>query len=265
MRGLILAAGEGKRALKVTGSYLKCLFPISDRSDTLLGTLISQLHAAMIQDLVIVGGYRYNELQAFLSRFCSRTNIYTEYILLNASPECSQGPIFSFLRTESECSSNDQCLLLPADTLFHPRLFSWLSSLEDSFASFPDKTIHLVYADYLLGISDKSQIIACDSNSQVSDIRTYKAWKKLSFASSSSPKVMIPIVIFPNSFFLVARRGVESGFTQVIQLLIDLLMNGSEWKIYAHHFKAESWIFQDFDNPADFQKVSSLLKKIQEE
>ena len=260
MRGLILAAGEGKRAQKVTGSYLKCLFPISDRSDTLLGTLISHLHAAMIQDLVIVGGFRYNELQAFLSRFCSRTNIYTEYILLDARPECSQGPIFSFLGAESECSSNDQCLLLPADTLFHPRLFPWLSSLEDSFASFPDKTMHLVYADHLSGISDKTQIIACNSNSQVSDIRPYKAWKKLSFASSSSPKVMIPIVIFPGSFFLVARRGVESGFTQVIQLLIDLLMNESEWKIYAHHFKDESWVFQDFDVPADIKKLEKMLE-----
>ncbi|MHA1746816.1 MAG: NTP transferase domain-containing protein [Promethearchaeota archaeon] len=260
MRGLILAAGEGKRAQKATGSYLKCLFPISDRSDTLLGTLISQLHAAMIQDLVIVGGYRYNELQAFISRFCSRTNIYTEYILLDARPKCSQGPIFSFLRAESECSSDNQCLLLPADTLFHPRLFSWLSSLEDSFASFPDKTIHLVYADHLSGISDKTQIIMCNSNSQVSDIRPYKTWKKLSYTSSSSPKVMIPIVIFPGSFFPVARQGVESGFTQVIQLLVDLLMSESEWKIYAHHFKAESRVFQDFDVPTDIKKLEKMLE-----
>ena len=265
MRGLILAAGEGKRAQKITGSYLKCLFPISDRSDTLLGTLISQLHAAMIQDLVIVGGYRYNELQAFLSRFCSRTNIYTDYILLNARPECSQGPIFSFLRTESECSSNDQCLLLPADTLFHPRLFSWLSSLEDSFVSFPDKTIHLVYADHLSGISAKTQIIMCNSNSQVSYIIPYKKWTKLSAASYSSPKVMIPIIILPGSFFPVARQGVEKGFTQVIQILTDLLREESEWKLFAHHFKTESWVFQDFDDPEDLLKIQLLLNQLKEE
>ena len=263
MRGLILAAGEGTRAQKVTESYLKCLFPILHPADSLLEILLTQLLEANISDLVIVGGYRYGELQEFLSKFFSFNRIYAEYILLDARPACFHGPLFSFLRAEPECSSNDHFLLLPADTLFHPRLFPWIASLDVSFSSFPDKIIHLAYTDHLSAISDKTQVITCDSHSQVSNITSYKNWKKLAVAaSSSSPKVMIPIILFPSALFPVAHRGVEKGFTQVIQILIDLLREKNDWQIITHHFKAESWVFQDFDVPDDILTLQSYLSSM---
>ena len=260
MRGLILAAGEGKRARKATGSYLKCLFPISSPTETLLGMLISQLHKANIRDLVIVGGYRYGELQTSIHRFITQKKLNNKHVLLDARPECSQGPIFSFLKAEFEFSSIDNFLLLPADTLFHPHFFPWLVSID--FARFDANSIHVFYTDHLTKISMTTRIFEVTSSLSkeiVSDILPYKKWKKLPASFSSSPKVMIPIILLTGSFFLVDRRGVEKGFTRVIQILIDLLRNEQEWEIVAHHFKAESWVFQDFDVPDDILKLQSIL------
>ena len=259
MRSVILAAGEGKRAQEVTGSYLKCLFPILHPTNTLLGILLSQLHEAYLVDQVIVGGYRFEELETFLPHFFSRNNIYDDYVLVDARPLCSQGPIFSYLRAESECSPEDQHLLLPADTLFHPQFFHWLSSID--FSPYSDKTIHVMFTEKVGDISNKSQIITCDSNQEVSNIQSYKNWKKLPSSYSSTPKVMIPVMVLPGSFFPLARQGVEKGFTQVIQILIDLLSNSheSEWNIIGHQFIADSAVFQDFDVPEDIKKLKKML------
>ena len=66
MKAIILAAGLGSRLLPLTADRPKCLVPAGSR--TILEHQLLALRAAGIDDVTVVGGYRYDRLVEFVDR-----------------------------------------------------------------------------------------------------------------------------------------------------------------------------------------------------
>ena len=66
MQAVILSAGIGSRLLPLTREIPKCLVEVGGRS--ILDRQLDALHAAGIEQAVIVGGYRYRQIGAHLAR-----------------------------------------------------------------------------------------------------------------------------------------------------------------------------------------------------
>lgn len=64
MKAIILAAGLGSRLLPLTADRPKCLVPAGAR--TILEHQLHALHAAGVTDVTVVGGYRFDRLDAFV-------------------------------------------------------------------------------------------------------------------------------------------------------------------------------------------------------
>jgi choline kinase len=66
MQAVILSAGIGSRLLPLTREIPKCLVEVGGRS--ILDHQLDALHAAGVEQAVIVGGYRYRQIGAHLAR-----------------------------------------------------------------------------------------------------------------------------------------------------------------------------------------------------
>lgn len=64
MRAIILAAGLGSRLLPLTADRPKCLVPVGGR--TILEQQLSALRSAGVTEVAVVGGYRFDRLEAFV-------------------------------------------------------------------------------------------------------------------------------------------------------------------------------------------------------
>lgn len=64
MKAIILAAGLGSRLLPLTADRPKCLVPAGAR--TILEHQLHALHAAGVNDVTVIGGYRFDRLAAFV-------------------------------------------------------------------------------------------------------------------------------------------------------------------------------------------------------
>src|SRR5688572_7496408 len=68
MKAIILAAGLGSRLLPLTADRPKCLVPAGDRA--ILEHQLHALHAAHVTYVTVVGGYRFDRLEAFVATLC---------------------------------------------------------------------------------------------------------------------------------------------------------------------------------------------------
>lgn len=110
MKAIILAAGQGSRLLPLTADRPKCLVPVGGR--TILEHQLAGLHAAGIEDVTVVGGYRFDRLTEFAERLPApqRPNlIYNPFFAVSSSigsvwaaRELLDGP-FCLLNGDSVC------------------------------------------------------------------------------------------------------------------------------------------------------------------
>jgi L-glutamine-phosphate cytidylyltransferase len=108
MKGIILAAGEGKRLKALSGNRPKCLLELGGRS--LLSYQVEALAAAGVQDLTLVTGYQRTCLEAL--GFRTIPNPYYAQTNMVASLLCA----------ENLLDGHDDLLIAYADILYEPRV-----------------------------------------------------------------------------------------------------------------------------------------------
>ena len=69
MRAIIISAGQGTRLLPLTMKAPKCLIEVHGR--TILDHQIQALHAAGINEIIVVGGYRVAQIRDHLARLAA--------------------------------------------------------------------------------------------------------------------------------------------------------------------------------------------------
>ena len=110
MKAIILAAGQGSRLLPLTADRPKCLVPVGGK--TILEHQLASLRAAGIDDVTVVGGYRFDRLTEFAERLPAAerpTLIYNPFFAVSSSigsvwaaRELLDGP-FCLLNGDSVC------------------------------------------------------------------------------------------------------------------------------------------------------------------
>ena len=209
MQGLMLAAGMGKRLGKYTKNSTKCMLPVNGK--TLLEYAIESLLTANIHKLVLVVGYKGNEVKSFIS------GKYPEMEI-----EFVDNPIYDktnniyslFLAAEQLCE--DDTILLESDLIYDPTIISEIVNHKDNnlavvsqFESWMDGTVTLLDEERnISGILGKANFQWNDINTYYKTVNIYK------FSKEFSCKYYVP--------FLNAYRqayGENEYYEQVLKVI----------------------------------------------
>ncbi len=119
MKGVILAAGISSRLRPLTDSVPKCLLEVGP--GTILGMTIENLIANGIGDVVIVTGYRGDQIRAYVRE--SFPALDAEFVTNDRYEETNN--IYSFFLTERAAAGED-IVLLDSDIVFDRRIIGLL-------------------------------------------------------------------------------------------------------------------------------------------
>lgn len=119
MRGIILAAGFGKRMMPLTKDTHKSLVKIAGR--TVLGRIVEALEINDITDLTIVTGYHAQELQDYLNKNYPQLNVQWVH---NADYQTTNN--IHSLALALEHMPSDDAILVECDLVFDPAILEQL-------------------------------------------------------------------------------------------------------------------------------------------
>jgi choline kinase len=119
MRAIILAAGIGKRLGEISGDRPKCLLEFDAIS--LLHRHITLLEQYGASEILVVTGYREDEIQASLDSLDIDIKVSTEF-----NPDYESGSIISLWTAHSFLESGDDIILMDADVLYDPEILKTL-------------------------------------------------------------------------------------------------------------------------------------------
>lgn len=116
MQAVILAAGMGKRLGELTKNNTKCMIKVN--GITLIERVLNQLSSFPLERVIIVIGYKGNELKAFLGYFYNGLSI--EYIENPIYDKTNNIYSLSLVKRELQ---EDDTLLIESDLIFDDSLF----------------------------------------------------------------------------------------------------------------------------------------------
>ena len=119
MRAIILAAGIGQRLGTKYAGLPKCLLQFGGKS--LLQRHIEILNDLGIGRIIIVTGYRYDQIEAVLERVESRAPVET---IIN--PNYEMGSVVSLYRACNFLTDGADTILMDADVLYEPEVLGRL-------------------------------------------------------------------------------------------------------------------------------------------
>lgn len=112
MRAIILAAGQGSRLAPHTNDRPKCLVELAGR--TMLSRQMAVLQAGGIEDIVLVGGYRADQLSGLSAR-----------VLVNEAFDRTN-MVHSLFCAEAALDGNDDILIAYSDIVYEARVLEAL-------------------------------------------------------------------------------------------------------------------------------------------
>ncbi len=121
MPAIILAAGVASRLLPLTDTTPKCLLHVGAK--TILGHTIDNLHTAGIADIVVVTGYRGDQVREFIASRYAGLNVT---FIHNPLYETTNN-IYSLWLTKDR-ALGEEMLLLDSDILFDWRILPLLAA-----------------------------------------------------------------------------------------------------------------------------------------
>lgn len=119
MKAIILAAGVGQRLGEISGGMPKSLLQFDGVS--LLHRHISILEKLGIEEVLVVTGYKKEEISTALSGIRSSIVIDTVY-----NPDFESGSVISLYAAQAILETADEFLLMDADVLYHPDILQTL-------------------------------------------------------------------------------------------------------------------------------------------
>jgi choline kinase len=119
MKGIILAAGRGSRMGFLTNEHPKCLTELAGRP--LLEWQIEAMRKADVQDILIVGGYRKSDLEAYGCK-----------LIENPRWECTN--MVRSLMCATRVLEQETCIVSYSDIVYHPDAVTRLARLKAEIA-----------------------------------------------------------------------------------------------------------------------------------
>ena len=227
MQAIILAAGMGKRLGELTKGHTKCMVKVN--GETLISRLLKQLDRCKLHKIILVIGYKGNELKEYISTLQIHTPI--EYVKNDIYDKTNN--IFSLFLAKDALLTDDT-LLFESDIILE-------DSIIDLLIQTPDKDIAIVdkYEPWMDGtvvtIDEENRIERFVPKNQFKYTETadyYKTVNLYKFSKDFSTSMYVP--------FLEAyckSLGTNEYYEQVLRVItmIDkssikaLPLQGNKW------------------------------------
>ena len=249
---LLLAAGKGERMAASGKKTPKVMIPISSRFPGSLELNILTLNRLHVKSIFVSLGSEIRTLTKHLKSVC--VNINTDLSVVNASRVYKKGPLYSFLAAKEYLIKEELFALMPADTVFHPKVFDVIQNL-----TFESGKCYLLY--YETVSPQHSDVIIITDTSETDNVIEVKYYKDEQNPGKGPYKVMVPIIFINGLFFVFAEAGLEaSDFskTKVIELII--LYARSTKRFVAIPVNHAGITHVDLDTADDFKKVSKVIE-----
>lgn len=256
----ILSAGEGNRMKQSGKNLIKPLIPLSEKLPGSLELNILALDQLKVKYITVSLGAEFDMIFYHLKKLPA---IRVPLKIIDARPDYKKGPVYSFLAGLETLISDPLFALMPADTIFHPKIYDRIKDYEfdDSFGYILYYECEHAKENDIILLTDEienSKVIRLERFSNLSNINKNI---KENLISNPKAKIMIPLVFLPNSFFIYVQAGLEScGFSKnkVIDFLIPYV--NSTKKFRAIQISGLSTCMVDLDTKEDFEKVKEMLK-----
>ncbi|NCB02366.1 MAG: aminotransferase class I/II-fold pyridoxal phosphate-dependent enzyme, partial [Spirochaetia bacterium] len=243
MQAIILAAGMGKRLKNLTEHNTKCMVEVN--GVTLMERMLTQLDSLALRKIIIVVGYKGEELIEFIHTLPVKTTI-----------EFVENPIYDktnniySLYLASNKMLEDDTLLLESDLIFEDSILKLLIE---------DKRSSLALVDKYESWMDGSVIKLSDDNKIISFI----AKKKFAFTEIDSYYKTVNIYKFSKGFssthyvpFLTAYQsalGKNEYYEQVLRVLTTI----EDLELEAKILEGNKWY--EIDDIQDLDIASSIF------
>lgn len=158
MKTIILAAGVGERLGQTGSARPKCLLDFNGIS--LLARHIANLERLPVTEILIVTGYRSEDIDRELAAGGTRPAITTRY-----NPDYRAGSLVSLYQSREFVHPGETYLLMDADVLYHPHILTRL-------ASSPYENCFLLDRDFIPG---EEPVKLCVRDGLVVDFRKHIA------------------------------------------------------------------------------------------
>jgi len=238
MKALILAAGYGNRMRPLTDSTHKTLLEIGGRS--IIERIIDGLSDNLIRDIIIVTGYRADELKSYLYNKYPEIN----FTFVHNSRYRETNNIYSVALVFKEVEIDDDLVLIESDLIYDPLVIQRLLkskhnnvALVDKWRSGMDGTVVTVENELVTQvIPTHLQGSAFDFSDKYKTLNIYKFSKE-----------------FCNHFFKKLLTYYANVFNDncYYELILGILIYMQEVKIYAEILDGEKWA--EVDDPNDLR------------
>jgi choline kinase len=243
MQAVILAAGMGKRLAELTKDYTKCMVKVN--GITLIERALRQLDRLALSRIVIVTGYKAEELISYISGLA----IKTEIIYVNNDIYDTTNNIYSLFLARHYLTEEDT-LLLESDLIFEEAVLTKIlgdkpeaAALVAKYQSWMDGTVVTVNSeDIITDFIDKKHYNLSDLDLYYKTVNIYK------FSKEFSAVYYVP--------FLEAYRtamGNNEYYEQVLKVVVSLNVP----RIKATILEREKWY--EIDNMQDLKIAESIF------
>ncbi|HMA64081.1 MAG TPA: sugar phosphate nucleotidyltransferase, partial [Chitinispirillaceae bacterium] len=133
MKAIILAAGFGNRMRPLTDNCHKTMLQVAGK--TIIGRIIDGLLENKVRDIVVVTGYRADELTAYLK------STYTDitFTFIHNAKYMETNNIYSMALAFEQIAIDSDIILIESDLLYRPEVITRLINSEFSNVALVDK------------------------------------------------------------------------------------------------------------------------------
>jgi len=238
MKAIILAAGYGNRMRPLTDNLHKTMVTVAGK--TIIGRIIDGLLENSISDIVVVTGYRAEELKSYLTS--TFTNVKFTFVHNEKYRETNN--IFSMALAFEAITIDTDIILIESDLIYRPEIIKRLIAspygnvaLVDKYRHGMDGTVVTVQEKRITNvIPSHLQPENFDFSDKYKTLNIYKFSKELCETSFKNLLVYYARTIDHNCYY---------------ELILGILIYMQKETIHAEIVEGESW--SEVDDPNDLQ------------
>ncbi len=240
---VILAAGRGSRLENITDDLPKCLVRVN--GETLLKRMLSQLNELQIENVILVVGYKYDQIKNVIGS--SYGDLKIDYVL--NTDWATTNNVYSLYLTVDKISSN--FLLLEADLIFEkhtlkPLMDSLNTMLVDRYQSFMDGTVVSLKPS-----GEVNQMFLKSSSIPSQDsMSLYKTVNVYSFDFKDFKNIIVPHL----------QALLDNGHLNVYyELAFGMAIQNNQIQFQSLNLESKTWA--EIDDKSDLERAEALFSK----
>ncbi len=245
MQALILAAGMGKRLDKYTANNTKCMVEVNGVK--LIDRILNSLKIANIKKVIIVVGYKAQNLIDYINKKYQSKNPFFEFVFVNNEDYEKTNNIYSFYLSK-EYSIQDDTILLESDIIYDENLIKQLVDL-----NYKNVSVIAKYQSWMDGT-----VVVCDENNYITNFIPKKEmdYSKLNIYSKTVNVYKFSKEFLKNIYFNFVETYMKVyGLNNYYETVLKVISNLDKSQIYGMDIGAAKWYEIDDAQDLDIAEI----------